>query len=737
MVGIVQRESIHMSERDQWSSAGFNKDQIDELEKGRDAGLDVSLYAAKEFMAIQMRQIRLGMLEGLDVLCYAIPEYDWFQMEELREGLKSGVDIAKFSSPEMPYDKMRQIRLGLEEGIDLIAYARLKAGMLRELRKAIRSGINLIPYIQQGYQTEQLEQIRIALTKGVDIDPYLKSGFRGVSIREIALGLECGVDVGVYAKLEMSWQQMREIRLGLEHRLDTSVYQNVLYGWQQMREIRLGMEDGIPVSEYASLMYTAKEMKKRRLRLTDDSIDAICEMIKERAKTEVFEDFRIIISDDEMEAYVEIQGSPRALSRRELERALGQSGIKKGILEETIQALIMGRWSTRTVKIAEGKLPESGPDGWYEFFFDTMKNQTPDILPDGSVDYTSMKVFEVVDKGQLLAAYHDAQAGEPGYRVTGMELPARRGHEQNMLTGTGFTMNEDKHTYYASYMGRVVLEEEHLVVEKLLVLDDVTSLTGKVFFDGCIYIKGNVAPASSIMATEDIVVDGFVEDSSLESGGSIVLRQGANAAGGRGMIRAGGDVSGRFFETIYVYAGGDIRANYCLNSEIYAEGKVEISGSKGMIAGGKTCALRSINVYNAGNRAGLSSFFAVGVGESLIKEEIQVNSKIENVNWELKILRNGQKDLQKKYPPEIRNTMEIYLKIESAIYTKELEMGELKEEKERIIRRKKEIASAKLCVRGMLFEGVVVELGGQRLHPKEMSNVTVRRSGEGIGIFHN
>ena len=61
-----------MSEKDQWIRAGFNRDQIEEIEQGISAGLDVDIYAKKEFMAIQMRQIRLGMLEGLDILCFEI-----------------------------------------------------------------------------------------------------------------------------------------------------------------------------------------------------------------------------------------------------------------------------------------------------------------------------------------------------------------------------------------------------------------------------------------------------------------------------------------------------------------------------------------------------------------------------------------------------------------------------------------------------------------------------------------
>lgn len=723
-----------MSVKEQWGGVEFTRDQMNEINEGLRAGLDVAAYAQKEFLAIQMHEIRLGMLAGVDVSCYAKPEYDWFQMEEIREGLKSGVDITKFASPELPYDKMRQIRRGLEDGIDLSAYTRLEAGTLRELRKGIRSGVNLVPYIQQNYQTEQLRQIRIALEKGVNIAPYIKPEFLGVSINEIMLGLECGLDVTIYARTGMSWQQMREIRLGLEHRLDISVYQNPLYGWQQMREIRLGLEEGLPVSDYSSLMYTAKEMRKRRLRLENDYLD---ELIGEKEAAEVFQDFRVIVSSDEMEAYIEIQGNPKTLSQKKIRAALRQSGVKEGIIEDAIGILVDGGWSVRSVKVAEGRPAQTGKDGWYELFFEYPPRPAPTILPDGSVDYTSAKYFEVVEAGQRLALYHEASEGTPGMTVTGKKLAAKKGKEQNLLTGKGFVLQGDNKTYLAAYSGKVSQEGNRLVVEKMLVLGDVNLLTSQVNFDGCVYVKGNVAAASTIIATEDIIVDGFVEGANIQSGGSIVLRKGANAAGGSGCIRAKRDVSGKFFESISVFVGGNIKANYCLNCDIYSEGTVEISGTRGMIAGGKTYALRSISAHNIGNRARLVSVFSVGVNETLLRQEVEVNDKIVNVESELRILINSQENFQKKYPPEIRNTMDIYLKIESAVYTKELQMKQLILAKESIEQKKKDMENAKLCVRGMVFEGAVIEINGQRLYAKEMSNVTIRRNRGSIGIFRN
>ena len=50
---------------------GFTSDQISEIAAGAQAGVDVSAYADKDFLAIQMRQIRLGLIVKLPVEKYA------------------------------------------------------------------------------------------------------------------------------------------------------------------------------------------------------------------------------------------------------------------------------------------------------------------------------------------------------------------------------------------------------------------------------------------------------------------------------------------------------------------------------------------------------------------------------------------------------------------------------------------------------------------------------------------
>lgn len=49
----------------------FTQDQKHEIELGQKAGVDVSVYAKPEFLAIQMREIHLGLSEELPVEQYS------------------------------------------------------------------------------------------------------------------------------------------------------------------------------------------------------------------------------------------------------------------------------------------------------------------------------------------------------------------------------------------------------------------------------------------------------------------------------------------------------------------------------------------------------------------------------------------------------------------------------------------------------------------------------------------
>ncbi len=708
----------------------FTPDQRQEIAEGTRDGLDVSIYAKPEFLAIQMRQIRLGLMEHLPVEIYATVDYDWFQMEEIRKGLKAGLDVKKYADPDVPFDKMRQIRKGLESGFDLSPLKKLPAGVLKELRIAAKEKIDISKYIKEGYVQEQLEQIRIAKENGVDIDPYISLMQRGPVIREIALGLEKGLDVSDYANEEMNWQQMREIRLGLEKRLDVSAYENILYSWQQMREIRLGLEKGLPVEEYSSFMYTAREMKKRRLKLLSGN------KTRKQEDKEQFRDFALLLSADLMEADIVFSNENVKVSKDQILAALKEKGVVVGIDYNRIGELEKEETHQDMVNVARGREPSKGQDGWYEFFFDIDIKKKPKILENGTVDYQNIKWFEHVKRKQKIAYYHEATAGAPGVRINGEEIPGIKGKELLPLQGRGIFLLRDRKTYVAALDGKVEYKDGKLEVTNMLVVGDVTNVTGNVEFNGSVYVQGVVTDGMVIRATKDVLIDGFTEAAIIEAGGDVILRKGNNA-GGKGYIKAEGDVMGNFFENAKVYAGGDVKANYCLNSEIVANRDIVISGKISTIAGGYANAGMSIESHDIGNPAGLYTRISLGKEENLSKKRAQIELKKESVKKEITLLKNAYLDFQKKYPAEIRNTNSMYLKIEDAIYTKELEQKKLLNEEEQLQQEMENSKGAKVVVKGMLHQGVQVNINGAHWNANDVMNVTLRKIDNRVGVFRN
>lgn len=712
----------------------WDNDQITELEEGISQGLDVAVYARKEFMAMQMRQIRMGLSEGLDVKIYAIPEYDWFQMEEIRKGMAAGVNYQLYARPSLDYRKMRQIRKGLQVGIDLSPFVKLDAGILRELRKGIQAKVNLVEYIKKGYEVEQLEQIRHALQKKLDIDPYLIYEFRGASIREISKGLEKGINPAIYAKIDYGWQQMREIRLGLENRVDVNVYANNLFSWQQMREIRLGLEEGLDVAPYRSFMYTAKDMERIRKKLSCEQVDRILKT----ADIQKVQKVAVFVSMDEMEACIEIKcGDGESIEKWEILHALNAEGVTEGILEDEIEKAIEGKRYHETIVAAKGRKARRGADGWYELFFDTNVDRTPRILEDGSVDYQNIRWYEIVEEGQKIAYYHDAEYGTDGCTVTGKVIKAKKGHEKSILTGKGFVRLEDGRTYQAAVSGKIEQLQEHRIeITRLCVLEEVTLATGNIDFDGCIYIRGNVGSGVTISATEDVIINGSAEAAVIKCRGEILLRQGING-GGNGYIEAGKKVTGKFLEAVKVVSGGDICANYCLNCDMFAEGSILVHGAKGLLAGGTAQAVREIRASNVGNRAKISTTLRLGVYDAILNELKQVEKQLAEKDKESLILQNAYYDFQRKYPPEVRNTMEMFLKIENAIYTVELQKKTISGKKEELERNIAAMAGGKAVISGTLYEGTTIIIDSVRWRATSVKDVTVRRTKDKIMAYSN
>ena len=363
-----------------------------------------------EYRKAQRQEIKRGKEEGLDVSLYSNPQYNWLQMEEIRMGLRYKVDASVYADPAYNYETMRQIRLSLYSGIDLI------------------------PYLKRGFVDDDLEEIRFALANRLPIDRWLKDNMCAPQIHEIRVGLCEDIDISPYADIGYNWMQMQEIRLGIEKRLDVSIYTNHLYNHAQMREIRLGLEAGLDVSSYCSLVYSATDMKEKR--------NAVLRAKKEksaRADSLRKKEFSISIEENGNKAYAYIPWiTGNVVTKEDIYEDLERREIVFGIKHEAISYLIDKRRYNERILIAEGIPAVKGDDGWFEWFVRLDLPRIPAPLPDGGVDYVNIEAFEMVDEGEKIAFYHRAKEGSSGKNVYGETIHAEGGTEKKALRGVGF-----------------------------------------------------------------------------------------------------------------------------------------------------------------------------------------------------------------------------------------------------------------------------------------------------------
>ena len=737
-------------------SKQYTEDQLNEIELGKKAGIKTAIYENPALLPMQMQQIRVGLMDGVDASIYANPGYDWFQMEEIRKGLQNGVDVKSFADRDIPHDLMHEMRHALQDKVDISDYKGNKRGfksaaIMRQLRRGRKSGVDVLPYIEKGYDAEQLEAIRVALEREIDIDPYLNFDYRGSAIDEIRLGLEAMIDVDAYADAGYNWKQMHEIRLGLMHRVDVSLYSNKLYSSQQMHEIRLGLQEGLDVEGYRLMRFSATDMRRKRLELlemienakkiAESTLDKMEEIIhRQVSEEEGAETIRLSVSGDRMEAYIDIIDDKLSYTEQEILKATWEGEIRKGIIRENMRKVETGENEDSHVLVAKGELPVDGEDGYYEFLFRTDVDGKPKILEDGSVDYNNIEWFDTVNAGMTVAIYHPATLGKDGFDVYGTVLPARKGHELSVLSGSGFTMSKDRLNYISNYDGLICLKDDNkIIISEILEVDEVNNATGFVVYKGSVHVKGDVGVGGVINCGGDVVIDGFVEGGNISAEGDVILKRGMNG-NGKGMIRAGKNVTAKFLENANVFAGDTITIDYATNCDLYAENFLEVKKRKGALVGGKATGLRGMKVSNAGNKLGTKTKIAAGVPKSMEDEKKSLMQKLLSHKEQLKVLRNAEMEFHSKYKLEILATMEVFTKIENAVYTKELDVEATEEELERFKEKMKEFSNSKIVIDGDLYEGVDIEISGKHWISSGMKDVTLKlvndEHGEHIIAFH-
>ncbi len=364
----------------------------------------------------------------------------------------------------------------------------------------------------------------------------------------------------------------------------------------------------------------------------------------------------VIIGDNERKAYIVLKPAygGRDLTPDDVDMVLDILS-SRGVIHATDpaaigQALADRQYNTR-VLCAEATEPVPGRDAEVQLNFKTHLETKPKQIDHDKVDFRELGCVATVSEGRVIACKTRPTQGEPGMTVTGKPIPAKPGKEFLLKVGTGAHFSEDGTQVIADVEGQPVSKGKTISVVPLLeVAGDVDFSNGNVHFAGSLHIRGNVIGGFTVTATQNIEIDGFVESSIIEAGGSIVIKGGVQ---GRGVarIKAGGSVTMFFVEHAHVEAGKDIVATEALHADLSARDSIQVNIGKGQACGGVLRAGRLIDVRLLGSELSVPTRVNVGYDpqlkkrlESLKKEKAGLEEYIAKTDAGLATLEECKKE---------------------------------------------------------------------------------------------
>lgn len=357
------------------------------------------------------------------------------------------------------------------------------------------------------------------------------------------------------------------------------------------------------------------------------------------------------VSKDEMKAYITLippQPGGRDLVFEEVIEKLKDAGIVKGIKEDVIQRVLDNKIYNEQILVAEGKPPKDGEDAKVNYKFRTEKIRTSGFIDEtGRIDYKNLDLIENVVQSQLLAEKIPPTEGEPGYTVTGRELPAKPGKDIKIPVGKNVILSDDGMEATAAINGEVSLIDGKITVNPVYTVNGNVNLeTGNIVFLGNVEIKGNVEDNFSVKASGDIRVGGTVGKAFLEADGDIFVAKGI-LGHNEGRVYAEGNVYAKFIEAGNVTAGRNIFVfEVVMHSNISAGENIIVTGKKGLIVGGTARAKDEIYALNVGSMVSTPTTLEVGADPHLREKLKKLNEERKDIKNQLRRIRQGIKTLE-------------------------------------------------------------------------------------------
>lgn len=316
---------------------------------------------------------------------------------------------------------------------------------------------------------------------------------------------------------------------------------------------------------------------------------------------------------------------------------LAESEIVAGINTSVINEICKNKKYFYIFEIATGEYVIHGKDGYVVDKFP--RKNIINIREDenGNLNYKELNNVRSVHKDEIISEVYYPIEGKDGMRVDGKVISAIQGKEPKIPNGKNIAFNEDKSMLIAEKDGELLFKDGVFMINELLTIEnDVDNASGNINFAGNVLIKGDVREGFSVKAEGNITVLGTAEGASLISAGDIILNHGMTG-GGKGTIKASGNIKSKFLENCTAYARGIVEVDQVMYSEISGGESVVISGRKGSVTGGKIIAGKSItaNIIGAANNSYLKTEVVLGCTPDMIKRQSNITNSLKEVSDKL------------------------------------------------------------------------------------------------------
>lgn len=428
-------------------------------------------------------------------------------------------------------------------------------------------------------------------------------------------------------------------------------------------------------------------------------------------------EIRVELAPDKMEAYLTIEpprGTGSRPDRQQLDSALEEAGVTKGIIEEALSDALEISAAGSPVRrslIARGKVPDDAGGKRISLAVDVPTGKAVSISQGGRADYRRQDRFVSVKKGDLLAELLPSDhPPEDGWDVSGTVIEAKNAPALDIEISERIERREEgkKLRLFAACDGEFVYEKKSMdILQVHTVSGDVDFSSGNVKFPGTVGVTGSVRSGFSVLAEGHVKIAGSVEASLISSGEDVMIAQGVKG-GGKAVVRSKGSIETIFVEQATLLAVEHVSIkNGCLRSLVKCNGKVRLVGEKGVLIGGVVRAREGVYALDIGNAKGVRTEISFGQDYLVMDRIEQEEREIKKIRDQLAKLDQLMAGFEKHgHQQQLDRARKEKVKLLKHLEKRGLRLFTLRE-------RFEQHYESEIHIRGTIYPGVVVESHGR------------------------